>query len=251
MHIIPAILLAVLAGPLLAAASAKAFLPAARLDWPLESLPVPVGPRAAAAAELAVAVVLITAPVRAAAITGAVCYAVLTAVAWRLRGQRCACFGLARLASVGPAHLALNSAATVVAVAVAVTGGGAGTVIRPGIAVAATAVTGGLLAVTGRGREVRQPCQEQIGGVRLYVSESCPACRALQTLLAGVEPARRAAVQILDRQESPPPAEAARLGVPCAVPISITGQAACTPVSGVDPVWRLIQGITITVGQPR
>jgi hypothetical protein len=119
---------------------------------------------------------------------------------------------------------------------------------------AAIAVAGGLiyfvLWLSGRlraGKEKQaKPCRDVIGGVHLYVSPDCPACRALEILLAGMETDRRAKVTVYSVEtQTNLPSTLAHLGVPYAVPLSPAGRQVCTPVSGLAAAMRHIQAITL------
>lgn len=252
------ILLPFLAGPLLISGLAKLFTPPARIPWPVNSgmLRLPLGPRLVGGTELAALMLIWLGSASLAVGVAAISYAMLTGVGWRLRGQRCGCFGPVRLAVIGPAHLVLN------AVGMCLSAGLLGlsltlpTPPRPSLAqrAAAIAIVGGLFYVglwlsgrlrTGKERQA-EPCREVIGSVHLYVSQDCPACRAVEILLAGMETDRRGKVTVsrVGKQTSLP-STLAHLGVPCAVPLSPTGQQVCTPVSGLAAAMRHIQAITL------
>jgi hypothetical protein len=251
------ILLLFLAGPLLAGGLTKVLTSPAKVSWPVSSgiLGLPLGPRLAGGAELAALMVIWLGSARLAAGVAAVGYAVLTGAGWWLRGRRCGCFGPTRLAVIGPAHVVLN------AVGLCLSAGLLGlslivpttrpALVQRGVAIA---IAGGLIYVglwlSGRlrtGKDKRAtPCRAVIGSVHLYVSANCPACRALEILLAGLETDRRATVSVswLEGQTSLP-STLAHLGVPCAVPLSPTGRQVCPPVSGLAAAMRHIQAVTL------
>jgi hypothetical protein len=252
------ILLSFLAGALLIGGVAKLFTPLARIPWPVNSgiLRLPLGPRLAGGVELAALMLIWLGSASLAAGVAAVGYAVLTAAGWLLRGQRCGCFGPIRLTVIGPAHLVLN------AVGMCLSAGLLGlsltlpTEPRSSLAqrAAAIAIASGLVYVglwlSGRLRASKErqaePCRDMIGSVHLYVSQDCPACRALEILLAGMETDRRAKVTVsrVGRHTSLP-RTLAHLGVPCAVPLSPASKQVCTPVSGLAATIRHIQAITL------
>lgn len=247
--------LAVTAGPLLAAGAAKIVTPSAKISWPWARGPLrlPAGPRLVGACELAAAVEITTARLHPAAAIALLAYLTLTLVAWRLRGRECACFGVARLAAVGRLHIAANAIGVLLALLVLASPAGSQlpAVVRGGIAVGAAAATLAMVWLVERRRAAREdspvPCTEQVAGVTLYVSASCPACRALETVLAGMETSRREAVTIIRlSKETPRPKELLGLGVPCAVPLYTDGQPICAPISGISGVRRLIEGITLS-----
>ncbi|MGX7674349.1 hypothetical protein [Plantactinospora sp. DSM 117369] len=251
------LLVAVLAGPLVASGVAKLAAPTEKLSWPIRSGPLaaPHGPRLIAAAELVGAVLLIVVPGRLAAVGGLVAYLALTGVAQALRGQKCACFGLARLASVGRTHVLMNAAGALLAVIALLMGPGDQTALRVGFAVAATAlITGVVFAVDHRARAIEAAKEKQIVertdavySVQLYTSESCPSCRALKKLVAGMEPARRDAVaETVLRPDGAAPGAMAEMGVPCAQGLDAAGKPVGEPVSGIGPVKALINSIVVT-----
>ena len=252
------ILLPLLAAPLLIGGVAKLSTPLARIPWPVHSgiLRLPLGPRLAGGAELAAVMLIWLGSASLAAGVAAVSYAVLTGTGWRLRGQRCGCFGPMRLTVIGPTHLVLN------AIGLCLSAGLLGlsltllTEPRPALAQRASliVIAGGLVYVglwlSGRLRTNKErqaePCRAVIGSVHLYVSQDCPACRALEILLAGMETDRRDKVTVsrVGGQTSLPNT-LAHLGVPCAVPLSPAGQQVCTPVAGLAAAMRHIQAITL------
>ncbi|GIJ29577.1 hypothetical protein Vqi01_47390 [Micromonospora qiuiae] len=251
------LLVAVLAGPLVASGVAKLAAPAEKLSWPIRSGPLaaPGGPRLVAAAELVGAVLLVVAPGRLAAVTGLVAYLALAGAAQALRGQKCACFGLARLASVGRTHVLMNAAGVLLAVIALLIGPGIQIAPRVVFAVAATAlITGAVLALDHRARAIEAAKEEQIVerahavyGVQLYTSESCPSCRALKKLLAGMEPARRDAVaETVLGPDDAAPAAMAEMGVPCAQGLDAAGRPVGEPVSGIGSVKALINSIVVS-----
>ncbi|TDD72477.1 hypothetical protein [Actinomadura rubrisoli] len=245
----------VLAGPLAVAGAAKILTPSGRLAWPFRRgvLRPPWGPRLAGTAEVAGAAALIALPARPAAAAGLAAYAALTVTAYRLKGERCACFGPARLASVGRTHLGANAAGTALAaLALAAGPGGPGLPVRAGIGAAASAATlGAVLALDRRARKAEmtaapRPCAEAITGVRLYLTEGCPSCRALKQLLETVEPARREAVAttLIGRGEKLPE-PLSGMGVPCAVGVGASGEPVCAPAEGIGAVKALVDTITV------
>ncbi len=252
------ILLPFLAGPLLISGVAKLFTPLARIPWPVNSgsRSMPLGPRLAGGTELAGLMLIWLGSASLAAGVASFGYAVLTRVGWRLRGQRCGCFGPTRLAVIGPAHLVLNSVGMCLSAALLGLSLTLPTQPRPALAqrAAAIAIAGGLVYVglwlsdrlqTGTER-LTEPCRDVIGSVHLYVSQDCPACRAVEVLLAGMETDRRGKVIVFRvGRQTGPPSELAHLGMPCVVPLSPTGQQVCTPVSGLAAVMRHIQAITL------
>jgi hypothetical protein len=252
---LPDLAAAALAGPLLAAGAAKLLTPAGRLDWPVDRGPLraPLGPRLAGAGEVAAAVAVVLAPGRWAAAVALVAYTVLTAAAAALRGRRCACFGAARLAAVGNAHLGLNASGALAGLALLTAAPpGSAPVTRAVVAALSAAVTYGLVAAADRNdaREAVQKadCDEQVVGVHLYVTDSCPACKALQELLAALEPALRDTITTtVVGEDNPPPPAVAELGVPCAVPLGAGDRPVCRPVTGIGAVKVLIDGVTIRV----
>ncbi|CAM3744458.1 hypothetical protein KIPE111705_22800 [Kibdelosporangium persicum] len=251
------VLVAILAGPLVVSGVAKLAAPAGKLSWPIRSglLAAPHGPRLIAVAELVGAVLLVVVPGRFAAVGGLVAYLALTGVAQALRGQKCACFGLARLASVSRTHVLVNAAGALVAVIALLMGPGAQMALRAGFAVAATAlITGVVLALDRRARAIEAAKEARIVEradavytVQLYTSESCPSCRALKKLVAGMEPARRDAVAetVLGRDDAAPGAMA-EMGVPCAQGLDAAGKPVGEPVSGIGSVKALINSIVVT-----
>src|SRR4051812_25870091 len=90
--------LGLLAAPLLVAGSAKLLVRAQRLAWPYDAglLAAPRGPRLVGSAECVTAQLLVSLPSRPAAVLAVLAYGALTVAAQRLRGEQCACFGVAR-----------------------------------------------------------------------------------------------------------------------------------------------------------
>ncbi|MFI6515432.1 hypothetical protein ACIBF1_07705 [Spirillospora sp. NPDC050679] len=248
------IMTAALAGPLAVAGAAKLLAPADRLDWPIRKGPLraPLGPRLTGAAETAAAVAVVAVPGRTAPLVALLAYLALTAMAFRLRGTRCACFGLARLASVGRAHIGLNATAALVA-ALALAAGPSGQAGARAAAGCAAAV-GTLAAVLALDRRARRaegapapaPCDRTVTGVRMYVTDGCPSCRSLKQLLETVEPARRETVVTVEVERGAPlPAPVTGLGVPCAVGLDASGSPVCSPVEGIGAVKALVDGVTV------
>ena len=244
--------LGLLAAPLLVAGSAKLLVSAQRLSWPYASGPLaaPVGPRLVGGAECASALALVVLPSRPAAVLALLAYGALTLAAQRLRGEQCACFGVARLAAVGRAHVAANAAAAAAGAALVAAGGGAADLALRGLglAVAAAALVALLWqrdrrAAAGTGIA---PCDEPVRGVRVYISASCPACRSLDSLLEKLESARRSLVNTVVLHEGDGlPAALQGLGVPCAMGLDAAGQMICTPVSGIGDVKALVDRVVI------
>jgi len=247
------LLTAALAGPLAVAGSAKLVTAPERLAWPFDTglLRAPYGPRFVGSAELAAALAIALLPVRAAALIVLAAYAALTVVALAMKGQKCACFGVARLANVGRLHVGANAAAAVLAAVLVVTGP-AETGVLPRSAVgllAALTTLVVLLLVDRRRRDAQEatPCTERVSGVQLYVSDNCPACRSLKQLLVSMEPARREAIRTtVISSDKELPESLSGLGVPCAIPLDAAGQAICAPASGIGGVKALINTITST-----
>jgi hypothetical protein len=248
---VPSLVLAVLAGPLLAAAVAKLVAPADRLSWPYERGPLaaPWGPRLVGLAELAVVAATVVLPGRFAGVPMAAAYLALAAAAYRLQGQACACFGIARLAAVGRTHVAANTVAALLAAATAALNPDPLPVLRAAGAVTAAALTVAvLLAVDRRAARHtgRTECDEPIVKVRLYVSSSCPACRSLGRLLDGMEEARRTAVErtvLAAGERLPEPLGG--LGVPCAVGVDAADRIVCEPASGIGDVKAMVDRISV------
>jgi hypothetical protein len=243
--------LGILAAPLLIAGTAKLVASADRISWPYSAglLAPPRGPRLAGAAEIAAAALAVLLPNRPAGAIAALAYATLTAAAHGLRGHRCACFGVARLAAIGRAHVSANAAAALLGAALVPAAGASDLPLR-GLGLAlATAVLLALLwqldrrAVAGTGAP---RCAEPVRGVRVYVSENCPACRSLGTLLARMEDTRRSLVStVLVHETQALPAELQGLGVPCAIGLDGAGEAICSPVSGIGDVKALVDKVVI------
>lgn len=245
---------AVLAGPLIVAGVAKVLTAPDELDWPISSGPLrkPWGPRLTAAAELAAALAIVTVPGRGAALIALLAYLTLTAVAFALRNTRCACFGMARLASVGRVHVGLNAVAALVATVALAAGPGSEPLVRAVSGGAAAAVTLAAVLVLDRGARRTESTaatgdhDQPIIEVRIYVSDDCPSCRSLKALLATVEAARRDAV-VLTRIESGKELTGplSGLGVPCAVAVGESGEQVGSPVVGIGAVKALVDGIVI------
>lgn len=247
---------AILAGPLVVAGLAKVLTPPEELSWPYSSglFRAPRGPRLVGAGECLAAIGLVVLPNPAAAVLATGAYAVLTVAAYRLRGQKCACFGAARLAAVGRAHIGGNLLGALVAAALVVgsllTAPAPQPLWRAIVAGAAAVGVFVLVLVLDRRKSEQQlatPCTERVSGVRLYVSTSCPACRSLERLVAGMEPVRRAAIDklVVDKGDEVP-ADMKELGVPAATALDGSGNRICTPVSGIGAVKALIDTITIS-----
>jgi hypothetical protein len=244
---------AVLAGPLIVAGAAKVLTSPDKLDWPITSGPLraPRGPRLTGAAEMAATLAIVTVPGRAAALIALLAYLTLTAMAFGLRGARCACFGMARLASVGRVHVGLNAVAALVAAVALAVGPGSEPVVRAVSGSAAAAVTlAAVLVLDRRARRKESAAtvayDQPIIGVRIYVTDACPSCRSLKTLLQTVEPARRDSValtRIESAKELTGPLSG--LGVPCAVALDESGEQLGSPVVGIGPVKALVDGIVI------
>jgi hypothetical protein len=249
---LPQAALAALAGPLLVGGAAKLLTPASRLAWPYRTGPLraPHGPRLAGGAELAAATALVLLPGRAAPAAAVITYGTLTAVAQALDGQRCACFGAARLATVGRAHIGANALGSAVAAALLTTDLPA----RPRLRGAAAALAAATTAVTvlladrrrARAEETVEHCGEAVAGVQLYVSDNCPACRALKQLIGAMEPVRQDRVNmtvVSSGSELPP--GMTDMSVPCAMPVDAAGGPVCAPVSGIGAVKALIDTVVI------
>ncbi len=240
-----------LAAPLLVAGLSKLFVPATELSWPYDSrlLAAPHGPRLVGAAEIVAAGLVIALPGGLAALVALVSYAALALVAYQLRGQKCACFGAARLAAVGSAHIGANLAGALVSAAA-----------LPFLAepspwprLVACAAGSVVLVVVLRHFDRRAaegtdapPCLEPVLGVRLYVSSSCPACRSLHTLIDRMEPARRDSITtVVLNPGDERPAGFDGLGVPSATGLDAAGEPVCSPVAGIGDVKALIDRIVV------
>jgi hypothetical protein len=250
------VLLAVLAGPLAAAGLAKRFGVGRRSAWPVRTGPLrlPYGPRLVGAVEFAAAVAITLAPTRVAAIVAVVVYAALAETARRYRGRECGCFGAARLAVLGPGHTAVNTLAALAAGVLLVLApvGGNDVRLRSAVAVASTLATVAAVRLLARDAagalrlRTAHACARPVGRVQLYLSATCPSCTALEHLLDGIEPARRAAIDVHRvTVAAPVPAHLRHLGVPCAVAQSPAGTPVCAPVSGLGEVRRLITGVVM------
>ncbi|WP_329378281.1 hypothetical protein OG625_09500 [Streptomyces sp. NBC_01351] len=247
--------LAATAGPLAVAGAAKLVTAPEKLSWPIRSgiLAAPHGPRLVGAAELAATGAVLLLPVRWAAAVALLAYVALAAVAVSARGQKCACFGLARLAAVGRAHIGANAAAAVLAAAVLILSDAAAGA-KPLPRAAATAVAAALTLIALLAADRRRasdaantpPCAQHVSTVRLYVADDCPSCRSLKHLLAAVEPERLAAVSMITvAKEAELPGVMHGLGVPCAIGLDDAGEPVCAPASGIGAVKALIDGITL------
>lgn len=254
---LPQAALAALAGPLLVGGAAKILTPASRMAWPFRSGPLraPHGPRLAGGAELGAAAALVLLPGRAAPATALAAYGTLTAVAQSLHGESCACFGAARLASVGRAHVGGNALGAAVAAALLAPELPARPRLRGAVSALAAVATATAVLVAdrrkARGEEAAEAavaqCAEPVAAVRLYVSDNCPACRALKQLIGAMEPVRqdRIAMTVVSSGSELPP-EMADMSVPAAMPVDAAGDPVCTPVSGIGAVKALIDTIVIT-----
>jgi hypothetical protein len=253
MEVIVNCALGLLAAPLLVAGAAKLLVSAEGLSWPYDAGPLaaPRGPRLVGGAECATALALVALPSRPAAGLAVLAYGALTVAAQRLRGEQCACFGVARLAAVGRAHVAANAAAAAAAAAlVAIGGASPEPALRGlGLALAAAALVSLLWQLDRRaaGGAGVAACDEPVRGVRVYISASCPACRSLGSLLEKLETARRSLVNtvVLAEGEDSLPAALQGLGVPCAMGLNSAGQMICAPVSGIGDVKALVDRVVI------
>jgi hypothetical protein len=248
---------AALAGPLIVAGAAKLLASPGGLDWPVRTGPLraPWGPRLTGAAEAAVALAIVAVPGRPAALAALLAYLALTAAAFGLRGRRCACFGLARMASVGRAHIGLNAVAALVAAVTLAAGPGSEPFTRAVIAATAAAVTLAAVLLLDRraGRDESAAaaapaagCDQQVMGVRIYTTDACPSCRSLKHLLEAMEPVRRDAVVMVPvgpGEKLPGPLSG--LGVPCALAVGESGEPVCSPVAGIGAVKALVDSIVI------
>jgi len=243
-------ILGILAAPLLTAGAAKLLVRTENLSWPYETGPLaaPRGPRLVGAGECAAAGAVVLLPNPLAGAVAVVAYGTLAVAAQRLRGHRCACFGAARLAAVGRAHVAANAGAAGVGAALVPVDGAVELPLRGlGLAAAAAALVGVLRrldrrsAGTGAG-----DCAEPVRSVRVYVSENCPACRSLGSLLTRMEGTRRALVStVVVREKESLPRALQGLGVPSAIALDSAGQVTCAPVSGIGDVKALVDQIVI------
>lgn len=243
------LVVALLAGPLAVAGVAKLVTPKEKLPWPFER-GLLSSPKVVGALEVGAALVVLAVANGYAAAFAAVTYAALTAVAWSMRGQRCACFGMARLAAVGKAHIGFNAVAALLALGAFAVGGETpqplARLATAGLGVAGTLAV--LFVADRRARREPAPvtCDEKVVAVRLYVSDDCPSCRSLKHLISTMEPGRRQAVTtrvVAVGSNVPWPG----LGVPCAIGLDAAGNEVCTPVDGVGAVKRLIDSITLGV----
>jgi hypothetical protein len=201
------------------------------------------------AAESAAGLSLVLLPTRAAGAVAMLAYGALAVAAHGLRGHRCACFGVARLAAVGRAHVAANAAAALAGGALLAVGGSP----EPGARALGLALAGGALvallwrldrrAAAGTGP---RDCAEPVRSVRVYVSQNCPACRSLGSLLQRMHGARRALVStVVVREQEALPTPLRGLGVPCAIGLNAAGQVICAPVSGIGDVKALVDRVVI------
>jgi hypothetical protein len=243
--------LGILAAPLLTAGAAKLLVRAESLSWPYDAGPLaaPRGPRLVGAGECAAAAAIVLLPNPLAGAVAAGAYGTLSVAARRLRGHRCACFGAARLAAVGRAHVAANAAAAAVAAALVPAAGATELPLRGlGLAGTAAALVGLLWQLDRRsaaGSGARD-CAEPVRSVRVYVSENCPACRSLGSLLTRMEGTRRALVNtVVVREKESLPRVLQDLGVPCAIGLNSAGQVVCAPVSGIGDVKALVDQVVI------
>jgi hypothetical protein len=243
--------LGMLAAPLLVAGAAKLLVRAERLSWPYGDglLAPPRGPRLVGGAECAAAVAIVLLPSRLGCAVAALAYGALTIAAHRLRGQQCACFGVARLAAVGRAHVAANTAASVGAAALAFLTGEWEPASRGlGLVLAAAALASLLWRLDRRAAvpDGGPACTEPVRSVRVYVSESCPSCRSLGSLLERMEDTRRALVStVVVREKGSMPKALQGLGVPSAIGLSSAGNVICAPVSGIGNVKALVDQVVI------
>jgi len=243
--------LGILAAPLLTAGAAKLLVRAEKLSWPYEAGPLeaPRGPRLVGAGECAAAAAIVLLPSPLAGAVAAGVYGALAVAAHRLRGHRCACFGAARLAAVGRAHVAANAAGAAIGAALVPAGGAVELPLRGlGVAATAAALVGLLWQLDRRsaaGTGARD-CAEPVRSVRVYVSENCPACRSLGSLLTRMEGTRRALVStVVVREKESLPRALQGLGVPCAIGLDSAGQVVCAPVSGIGDVKALVDQLVI------
>ncbi|MHC3455731.1 hypothetical protein [Streptomyces prasinus] len=241
------------AGPLLVAGIAKIVADPAQLAWPVRSgvLAGPRGPRLVGVGEVLAAAGVVLLPGRSAPGLALLVYGVLTVVAARTKGRKCACFGIARLAAVGRVHIGANAAGALLsALALALPAPASGLLLRATAAVVGSAVTlGVLLAADRRLRDAQRttsPCTEQVSAVRMYVAEDCPSCRSLKHLLSASEPDRLALITTVTvAKEAELPGRLHGLGVPCAIGLDRDGDPVCEPASGIGAVKALIDAITL------
>jgi hypothetical protein len=89
-------------------------------------------------------------------------------------------------------------------------------------------------------------CTEPVRSVRVYVSESCPSCRSLSSLLERMEDTRRTLVNtVVVREKESLPKALQGLGVPSAIGLSSSGHVVCSPVSGIGNVKALVDQVVI------
>lgn len=248
------VVVAALAGPLAAAGTAKVTTAPEELDWPIDEgvLATPHGPRIVGGSELAMATAATVLRGRVGAGVMTLGYTALAVTAWRLRGAKCACFGRARLASVGRSHVAGNIAGAAAGAGALVAGPGGSRGVRVAVGLAATAATAGLVALADRRADSSSQTRpaalpEDVHAVRLYTTASCPACRSLRHLVDTLEPARRDAVElvVLGSGEELPESMGG-VGVPAAVGLDRAGNPTGEVVSGISSVKNLIDSITVT-----
>ncbi|MEA2221902.1 MAG: hypothetical protein QOH83_278 [Solirubrobacteraceae bacterium] len=243
--------LGILAAPLLVAGSAKLLARAESISWPYVDglLAAPRGPRLVGAGECAAAVAVVLLPSRLGCAVAALAYGALTLAAQRLRGQQCACFGVARLAAVGRGHVAANAAGALAAAALAPIAGASALAPRGiGLVLAATALVSLLWHLDRRAAapDGGPACTEPVRSVRVYVSESCPSCRSLSSLLERMEDTRRTLVNtVVVREKESLPKALQVLGVPSAIGLSSAGHVICSPVSGIGNVKALVDQVVI------
>jgi hypothetical protein len=243
--------LGILAAPLLVAGSAKLLARAESISWPYADglLAAPRGPRLVGGAECAAAVAVALLPSRPGCAVAALAYGALTVAAQRLRGQQCACFGVARLAAVGRGHVAANAAGAVAGAALAPIAGAWAPAPRGlGLALAGAALVSLLWHLDRRAAapDSGPACTEPVRSVRVYVSESCPSCRSLSSLLERMEDTRRTLVStVVVREKESLPKALQGLGVPSAIGLSGAGHVVCSPVSGIGNVKALVDQVVI------
>ncbi len=250
---LPDVALAAIGGPLAVGGIAKVVTPADKLDWPVRTGPLsaPHGAKLVGTAEMAAVAATIAAPGRVAALTPMTAYAALSVAAYQMKGTTCACFGAARLASVGRRHVGANAAASVVAATV-VAAPGHNRLVRTAVVLLSSAVTYGTVRMLDRRRAAEdgaapQASQKRIESIRLYVSAECPACRSLKHLVQSMEPARREAISTtVISADDELPETMSGLGVPCALGLDEFGECVSVPVSGIGNVKALIDSITLS-----
>jgi hypothetical protein len=201
------------------------------------------------AGECAAAVAVVLLPSRLGCAVAALAYGALTLAAQHLRGQQCACFGVARLAAVGRGHVAANAAGALAAAALAPIAGASAPAPRGlGLVLTATALMSLLWHLDRRAAapDGGPACTEPVRSVRVYVSESCPSCRSLSLLLERMEDTRRTLVNtVVVREKERLPKALQGLGVPSAIGLSSAGHVVCSPVSGIGNVKALVDQVVI------